>query len=383
MTFPKINHILDVLPHVIGRKDFVVVKKDCYTVIDYVFTDKDTFDHPIRRECRGLKFGPDDALLSRPLHKFANYGEWPETTNIDWTLPHRIYDKLDGSMIHPAIVNHKLVFMTRMGVTEVAEQAFRYATTQDNINYIGFAVQCLREGFTPIFEWTSPNNRIVVPYKEEALTLLALRNNFSGEYQNIHNNATVRQYGIPTVKQWKTDFGSPQCVDDFIGQVRDLKDEEGVVVQFENGLFVKIKADEYVKFHRAKDSLATEKRVLTLVLEGKTDDLMPLLSPADQVELADYSHTVWSFVVEEAKNLSQFVLLGYFQTKSDRKTFATEWVPDLRHPCLRAAAFKMWTDGIDEPHEVLANMLLLQCHSNEKIEGIRDLIGGAKWRSCA
>lgn len=71
----KIEHIDKLLPHVQDRKDFIIAKRDGYTVIDYGFVDNDTFDHPARVQCRGIKFGPDGRILARPFHKFFNLGE--------------------------------------------------------------------------------------------------------------------------------------------------------------------------------------------------------------------------------------------------------------------------------------------------------------------
>src|SRR5690606_17576527 len=136
MTHFPISHINDVLPHIEGRKDFVVADKGDYTVIDYVFAGEDTFAHPACIECRGIKFAPDGRVLARPLHKFMNIGQTPDTQphKIDFGQPHVIMDKLDGSMIHPAIVNGEVVFMTRMGRTDVARKAERHLT--DRLSYM-------------------------------------------------------------------------------------------------------------------------------------------------------------------------------------------------------------------------------------------------------
>jgi RNA ligase len=132
MTHPRIEHINDVLPHIEGRQDFVVAHKDGYTAIDYVYSTADTFDNPMRIECRGLKFNADGRILARPLHKFFNVNERPETQAglLDFGKPHVVMDKLDGSMIHPAIVHGEVVFMTRMGRTDVALRAERHLTPE-------------------------------------------------------------------------------------------------------------------------------------------------------------------------------------------------------------------------------------------------------------
>lgn len=376
-VFPRITHIDDVLPHVAGRDDFIVVEKDGYTVIDYVLTGPDTFSgvgSEFRRECRGLKFAPDGKLLARPFHKFFNFGEKPETTEIDWSRPHRVYTKLDGSMVHPALVRGELVFMTRMGVTDQAKDALRFAAQSKGFDYIRFCRFWMGLGFTPIFEWTAPQNRIVIEYESEALTLLALRCNETGRYVDLQNLNS----DIPTPTCWDVDTSDAAAAGRAIDHIRTLRGEEGVVIQFDT-LFVKVKADEYVAFHRAKDACSTERRVLPLVLEGKHDDVLPLLSAQDRADLETYAWKVNAAVNLRASTLGEFVHTARMYTGNDQKTFATKYVTQLHHPALRAAAFLIW--NYQRPaSQALREVLLKQCVSNAKINDIRDLIGGAVWR---
>lgn len=84
MTYPIIETISDILPHLAGRDEFVVAQRDGYTAVDYVYSLPDSFADPYRKECRGLKFDPSGRILARPLHKFVNLGETEETQ------PHRV-----------------------------------------------------------------------------------------------------------------------------------------------------------------------------------------------------------------------------------------------------------------------------------------------------
>jgi RNA ligase len=191
--FPKIRHISDVLPYVEGRDEFVVAERDFGTVINYVVSMADTFDMTgpddvagaMRRECRGLKFASNGEIAARPLHKFHNVGEREETQphRVDLLQPHTIMEKLDGSMIHPMMINGYIRWMTKMGITEVAMQAESFIAK--NTRYKDFAAWCISEQLTPVFEWCSPFNQIVLPYEEDQLTLLAVRHNITGEYLSI------------------------------------------------------------------------------------------------------------------------------------------------------------------------------------------------------
>jgi RNA ligase len=192
-AFPIIRTIEDVLPHIEGRPEFVVAEREGYTVINYVVAMADTFDMTgpddlggaIRRECRGLKFSPNGDIAARPFHKFFNIGEREETQSrlIDLSRSHTIMEKLDGSMIHPMMVDGYIRWMTKMGITSVAMQAEEFIAK--NTRYKDFAVWCIENRMTPIFEWTSPFNQIVLSYEEERLTLLAVRDNITGEYKGL------------------------------------------------------------------------------------------------------------------------------------------------------------------------------------------------------
>jgi RNA ligase len=194
-AFPEIRHIEDVLPHIEGREEFVVAERDFGTVINYVVAMADTFDMTgpddlggaIRRECRGIKFHPNGEIAARPFFKFFNTGEREETQphRIDMSQPHVIMEKRDGSMIHPMMVNGYIRWMTKMGITEVAMQAEKFVAK--NIKYKDFAAWCIKEKLTPIFEWTSPFNQIVLPYENDQLTLLAVRENVGGKFLSIHS----------------------------------------------------------------------------------------------------------------------------------------------------------------------------------------------------
>lgn len=202
--FPIINTIDDVLPAIVGRDEFIVAERDGFTVINYMVAFEDTFPpikvaggsakmraerslhNTIRRECRGLIFYPDGRIMSRPFDKWFNVGEREETLaqNIEFNNVSHILVKLDGSMLRPLDIHGDIKWGTKMGVTDVAKPVDDFC--QRNPQYNEFASWAMRNGLTPIFEWCSPNNRIVIKYDQESLTLLALRDNVTGKYLDLH-----------------------------------------------------------------------------------------------------------------------------------------------------------------------------------------------------
>jgi RNA ligase len=193
-NFPEIRTINDVLPHIEGRSEFIVAEREFGTVINYVVAMADTFnmDGPndiggaIRRECRGIKFGLDGNIIARPFHKFFNVGEREETlqSNLDFSADHSVLTKLDGSMSHPIIFDGEVRWCTKMGLTEIAEYMDKFA--ERNPKYNSFARECFAEGYTPLFEYVGPHNKVVLDYKEENMILLAVRHMITGEYIKIN-----------------------------------------------------------------------------------------------------------------------------------------------------------------------------------------------------
>lgn len=370
MTHYRIEHIDDVLPHIEGRTDFIVAHKEGYTVIDYVYALPDSFDHPARLECRGIKFAPDGRILARPLHKFMNIGQTADTQpdKIDFGQPHTIMDKLDGSMIHPAIVDGEVVFMTRMGRTDVARKAERHLTKQLAAGLRGIDAF----GVTPIFEWTAPDNRIVVRYEESQLTLLAARNKHDGRYADAELlKIFAADLGLPVVRTHNPRHTNAA---DFLAFARSLQGAEGFVVRFDNGLWVKAKADDYVLKHRAKDSVTQEKNILALILAGGLDDVLPLLDAEDAKVATDYAAAVEAGIGAQADKVAAIVAAN---DNLPQKEFALTVVPSLP-PALRPVAF-MARRGTD-PREVIKARIAANTNSQTAVDEFRPL-HGAVWRA--
>lgn len=212
-TFPHITRIEPVLKAIEGSDDFRVTEKEggykvinynlassttfpqviyrkqdkCSLTLDYD-TDIVTWNNTVRRECRGLIFDKDGNLIRRGYHKFFNLGEREETLieNIDFSKPHCVLEKIDGSMVTPLWLpddstgEPHLRLATKAGITDVSMEAEYFIA--DKPNYKEFMRVCHEQGLCPIFEYVSPSTRIVINHKEPNLILTAIRNIISGDY---------------------------------------------------------------------------------------------------------------------------------------------------------------------------------------------------------
>lgn len=167
--FPIITDIEQVRSAIANKEEFYEADKGDHIIFNYTvnfdktFPEVETEEDAILRECRGIIFDKATGkIIRRPWHKFFNINEKVETRaiNLDWSKPYRVFEKLDGSMIAPYKIGDKVLIGTKMGETEVAKNAENFilgnSSYQDFINY------CLERNITPIFEWCSRKNRIVV-----------------------------------------------------------------------------------------------------------------------------------------------------------------------------------------------------------------------------
>ena len=382
--FPIINNISDVLPAIEGRDEFVVAVKEGYTVINYNVMMADTFDCNIRRECRGIIFDTESGdILRRPYHKFFNVNEREETQDnvVDMSGYYTILEKLDGSMIAPFMIwPGEMVWGTKMGATDVAKPVEQFV--EDHPNYSQFAKFVINRGYTPIFEWCSRKQRIVLDYKEDQLILTAMRDITTGRYmsRDLMIN-TADQYFIPVVGQWENTIVEQwhntvqrgnKTLSSFVNFVRDLEDIEGFVVRFDDGHMLKLKCHWYLQIHKAKEAILQDRNIVELILDDKLDDVKAHLPQEDRDRLTvfedDFCFVIFSSVIFMLDNDLSWIR----EQDIDRKTFALEHA-ERYDQYMRALIFKNF-DELDHKKywDDVRNTIRNNLTKTVKYEAIRD-----------
>lgn len=331
--FPIITDIQDVYTAIEGREEFIVKDTDWGYIFNYLVNYVDTFpqintrdpilnrNYAIRRECRGLKFNNDGQIIARPFHKFFNMGERPETQfqNLpleDYTILH----KMDGSMIHPILVDDEIIWCTKMGHTDTAKLAVNYMDGKPEYEEAGRHAISLNA--TPLWEFTSRRQRIVVDYPKEAMTLLALRDNKTGNY--LHN---VEEFGkafnIPTVPVAGTSNMSAEDLTAFIADAAEKEGEEGYVIKIGPlGHAVKVKNLWYCQLHKSKELMKFEKDIWKIVLTNNLDDVKVFMAD-DEVEALDrFADDLNRNIREFAEKLKWEVIEAEDNARHSKKKFA-------------------------------------------------------------
>jgi len=364
--------------------NFIIVEKDSYTVVNYVRMGSDTFPpvidraSAIRRELRGLIFDTETGeVISRPYHKFFNYGERADVTDLNITESHRFLEKLDGSMIRPIPIRGHIRWGTKMGVTEVSMQAEVFVA--NNPQYQKAAEYMINIGMTPIFEWCSRQQRIVVDYPKDQLILTAVRSNFTGRYLNHTALSSFASFfDIPVVSCVESHDAS-KTFEENTESVRKWEDREGIVIRFDDGHMVKVKADTYISLHRAKSMLENERDVVGLIIDEKTDDLMPLLSDNDKKKLVDFQDAVWKDIYDFWGNINSELML-IAASGISRKNFAIKTQDS--EPTMRGLIFKVWDkkeEGISL--DMVKQNVYIHLSSNTQFEKTRGILKTARWNS--
>jgi RNA ligase len=314
-SFPKIEHIDDLLQHIKDKKEIRVTTQHNGTrVVCYMVAGEKTFDNEYAIECRGITFDSEGFIICRSLHKFFNVGERETTQShcLPWDSIFRVMDKRDGSMITPVMIDGKVVCKSKKAFeSDVAILATKYLHLPQNASLLAFCKTCLKDKITPIFEWTSSKSRIVVDYgNEDKLVLLHCRDMITGDYLDI----SAFGKNISCIDEFKLDGKS------LLDVTETTEEIEGWVVQFRNGDMVKIKTKWYLDLHHVITFLRA-RDIAEMVLDETIDDVKAVL--IEQGISVDKVRQIESEVIAAIVKIENSVESIYEANKHlDRKNFA-------------------------------------------------------------
>ena len=344
--------------------------------IDYNLTTSTTFSGATPREThilknlRGTCFDTAGNIISLGFDKFHNLDECPGwmTSDIDFSQPCVIMEKLDGSMVRALLVNGELRLLTRAGITDVAKLAEAFVRSMPTDRRDAFLDMCgalLNCGYTPIFEFCSRAQRIVIDYETPKLILTAIRSNHTGEYFSYAalQTAAVR-YSWEVVQV--LDPTHYTSVEQLATAVRQWQTAEGIVLAYASGFRVKIKADKYVLQHRALDGLRFEKDVVHIILSNLLDDTLPLVHDDLKLRL----QTFQASMLESIARAEAQILLDFAQLSSTT-TGRAEFAAAAKISQYKQYLFRLYDN---RPSELISD-IIKSCGSSTRLELYRWAIG--------
>jgi hypothetical protein len=312
---------------------------------------------PLSQECRGLILSAEDGhvftaqisaegrpkydhicpgktiILAYPMRRFFNMGQGC-AAEINWSDPNlAVLEKLDGTLCivyYDPFTNQWCVATRSVPEADLLMDngLFTFRTlfekaVQDTCGYdFHTLTKSMSPYYTYCFELCTPYNRIVVDYKTNNITLLAVRH--LATFQELEfNNPLIEKLannGVPLVQAHT--YTSIDELVDWVATLNPMK-HEGIVVRDRHFNRIKIKNAAYCAANKLRDTLGSSPRnCLELILLGKEDDAMSFLPPdiADNLILIKEKYRIW---LEEQERMYKKV----FEEASvinagDKKTFA-------------------------------------------------------------
>lgn len=246
-----------------------VINGSTYRVFTYRLASYTDFLEPDALECRGHMFRVDSGveLVSLPFEKFFNLNENPMTTDLDLSQVDFIHEKRDGSLISTYMHEGEVRLKSKTALTsDQALDAMRLMHEDPTLK--AMIDSAVKQGWTVCMEYTSPENRIVLPYQTHELRVLGARDNETGAHAGYED--LFFEFGDYMIED-HSHHGS--YAEEFIASIPSMKGIEGFVIGLHGGQRIKVKTDEYFGLHRAKDSIQSDRRLFEVCVNDSSDDL--------------------------------------------------------------------------------------------------------------
>ncbi len=273
MKFNEINknyckNIIDKNEHFYEKKVNEDISIFSYRLASY----KDFSVSPYLEEFRGLTFVGDERYLS--LHKFFNINETEELfyKNLKHLKIKEVTEKIDGSLMRFVKVNNKVVPKTKMDFNHSILNDISREYYVKNKKMIDWS---LDNRIALLFECITPLNQIVIFYNNSDLVLLKARNEDTGEYLDV--DRIGKDFNVKVIDKVKVD-----SLDTLLELAETVVDKEGWVVEFENGLHIKIKTKWYLERHRLCSSGLQYNNIIESLLDETIDDILSIIPEGEK-----------------------------------------------------------------------------------------------------
>lgn len=227
------------------HKDYISKHDDnfFYRIFTYDLPKHSDFKKPNALNCRGTMFLIDKTtgeaqLIALPMQKFFSLGEGSSEDNkfkIEDAV--RAFLKVDGSLLTSYICPFEQVVKFKSKNMPTFQE---YDLVEKSIseNLLKEITQLGKNNISVDLELTTPNNRVMIEYKDYNVDVLKARSLLTGEEINMRTSEFKQEY--PTVFSKLVNEISVKDVD------INRKDIEGYVLELPNGKLVKVKTLPYL-----------------------------------------------------------------------------------------------------------------------------------------
>eukprot|EP01132_Coremiostelium_polycephalum_P006072 gene6072-7564_t len=399
--FPQNITIEDCREAIKGVSGFRETVRGDIICFNYDYCFRDTFPDPlkesdpklsflykVRRECRGILFNKKTGkLVCRKFHKFFNINEQDETQQDKIDLSSESFilmEKLDGSLIAPIYMEdeeEKVAWGSKSGQTDLATKIETYIKKNPQHRFNDFSEHWMRADYTPMFEWCSDAQQIVLYYHTECLSLTAIRNMSTGEYisyQEMFDSA--KEFNIPIVNiidpKKDPNFINCKSAGEMLEKVVKMEGLEGYILRFESGRVYKMKSEWYFNLGHTQNTIdmTHEKNIWTLVLGGQLDDAIAKIAsqgpvPPRYFKVQSFAKTLFERIDQVATNVIRTIIKCKVDGKQ-RKHITNDRSIDL---AIKKFVF-MYYDNIEEHHTVEQHISKV---SKSIVEAIQSFCGSS------
>ena len=196
----------------------------------------------LRRESRGLVVDAAGVVQVRPVQKFYSmrHLSGAEEDSITAAQVVIVTEKMDGEMMCGAVRDGQIELWSRGGWTEQARSATRWAR-ENKLGVLTLVAAVWERGGTATLEYTGRQSRVKVRYAVTDLVLVAVRDRQTGVWwQHDQLERLGEQHGVTVVRRRRElEVLSLPAMDN---EVSGWIGSEGVVVQMNNGVVLKMKS---------------------------------------------------------------------------------------------------------------------------------------------
>lgn len=226
-------------------------------------------------DMRGITFvfNLDGSLYQRffMLPKFFNLNqvECTQYSAVKNKKIRSITEKEDGSLVAFMNLPDGTIFCKTISGFDNDQVMAATEILEANPDLKLFIKDSLLNDYTPIFEYTSYLNRIVLEYSSTDLRFLGLRDNVNGNYIPAYRAGIPNDLKMVLAKKVEN-----YTLDELILKAKTETDKEGWVIEFEDGQMLKIKTSWYFMMHSYRDNSYRENKIIEMILNSTIDDVI-------------------------------------------------------------------------------------------------------------
>jgi len=248
------------------------------TIVHYMISNSELWDNPAALEARGNVYDETGECVCACFRKFFNLNERPETRleSIKDRIV-QIQEKRDGSLLAPVLSSlGRVVFKTKKSFSSDVALLANQCVTKEVLELSRIFLEM---GYTPLFEFTHPDSKVVLDYGPiPQFTLLSARSFSSGEEMTYSElSGIAEQFLSPSLTVIPV---VPYSWVEVKSLLETAKGIEGFVLILDDGTKVKVKTEEYLRLHRIHTEIR-ERDIAEAVVDETLDDIIGVITQSN------------------------------------------------------------------------------------------------------